>query len=172
MSTPEEIITKDTSLDDAIEKLNKEITLATETVLADIPSEYISYPRALSNKISYDDCQYTLTNNGVELIEPTNSQKIHHAHCKLKSPRHKEALPNVLYTQLSPHQNIIFCNLHNNQTVAIKPEMIDNIILLKNSVQFDTYDYGTYELILNEESLANNLAKWLATQYNLNVVIR
>ena len=176
---PEEIITKDTSLEEVAETLNNEISLATATAMAELPktSEYISYPAALSNNIPrYNECQYAVTNNGVELIESINDQKAQHAQCSLKSPKHKETLPNIVYLQIAPYKNIIFCNPHNNQKIGIKPEIIEKLILSKSTIKFDTFDYGMYELTIYQEyeypsSTAKKLALWLKAQYGLNLII-
>ena len=69
LATPEEIITKDTSLDDAaesLETLNQEVNLATKTAMVNLPKTdgYIPYPRAFTNSVPrYGECQYGLTDN-------------------------------------------------------------------------------------------------------------
>ena len=187
----EEIITKDTSLDNTMEELNKEVLLATKNKNLDIhetipPCPYfgltnLEYPTALSSNIPhYIDCQYGLTNNGIETIESIEENISQYALCKLKSPKYDETPPNIyiqLYMQISPYQNIVFYNPQNQQKIALKPEIIDNLKLCENTITFNTFDYGAYELIFNEEhiysrSSAKKLALWLNSHYNLKLTTR
>lgn len=180
LAKPDEIVSKDldTSLDDAAEALNKEILLAAEAK-ADLPkaSEYIPYPRALSNDIPrYDECQYGLTNNGIELIKSLKDLT-QHASFKLKSTKNEDAHSNILYLQTTPNQNIVLCNTQSHKKVAIKPKIIVRLILYRNSVTLDTFDYGDYKLILDDEyayssSTAKELALWLKSHYDLRLVTR
>ena len=143
---PENIMTKDTTIEDALEELNKEILLATKdthgaTASDSFPPNYIcqygstitKYPTAFTKHIpSYDDCQYGLTNNGVETIELIEDNISQYASFKLKNPKNDDTPTNILYLQISPYQNIIFCNPNNHQKIAMKAEMIDSLILYKN----------------------------------------
>ena len=175
LNPTESIITKDASLSHTIDELNNEILLATENANIDIPTTMS--PSPFLDIPSYDDCQYGLTNNGIETIKSIKHDNSHHMLCKLKIPNCDETPSNILYLQVSPYQNIVFYNPQNCQKIALKPDMIDNLILCENTITFNTFDFGAYEFTFYEEyihsiSSAKKLALWLNTHYNLKLITR
>ena len=128
-------------------------------------------PALHTNFIHKYEQQYTLTNNGIELLDVQNNNNLRT--CNLIEPHTDAMIPNLIFlkTTSDPSQLITFFNEYTE--ISIETEMINLILIGTKSIKLLTVQ-GIYEIILLHDHKPNSmtiarLAHWLKSKYSIPI---